>query len=484
MSNNYAIVTKDVDKIVNDLSNKLIDLNYNVTILSDQSKSKRYDHIILYDQTNFRDYKNTKIYFMPKNDIYNIDIEDMKYLTSILYSSLDQCKKIVKDNRLIINYSYVIYKTVDDIVSFLNYDISDKTIQVVMIIKNGVDTIKSTLESYFNIVDEFTILDTGSTDGTQDLIRETLKDKKFKLIEEHFPAPFRFDIARNIALDLSNKKCTYTIMPDDSYIIYGENIRSQILSLNMDYYLIEVKSELGSQKRNIIWKTSLNKKYLYPVHEIIDFEDWLSGVIINGYMSDKINTVRTYNRLNDDYILLKDYLKNDPTDARVWYYLAQTTSLLKLWEEAYDCYSNYFECNPQYKEEIFNAYYRRALIAEFNLKRQWYLVLPLYIQAYEYMPYRAEPIFSIAEYYININPMAGYLYIKRATEIPIPNAFNSFDPFIYLYHIPRLYAKYCILLKMDGGLQYAKKAYNIALKEGKTEWIKDMEGIISGLIMN
>ena len=52
-----------------------------------------------------------------------------------------------------------------------------------MIVKNESRIIKRCLDSILPLIDSYCIIDTGSTDGTQEIILETLKDLPGELIE-------------------------------------------------------------------------------------------------------------------------------------------------------------------------------------------------------------------------------------------------------------------------------------------------------------
>ncbi len=68
---------------------------------------------------------------------------------------------------------------------------------LVMILKNENATIAATLESVKHDIDFWTIVDTGSTDGTQDTISKIMADVPGQLLSEPF---VDFSTTRNYAL--------------------------------------------------------------------------------------------------------------------------------------------------------------------------------------------------------------------------------------------------------------------------------------------
>lgn len=68
---------------------------------------------------------------------------------------------------------------------------------LVMIVKNENATIARTLNSVKDDIDFWTIVDTGSTDGTQDTVREVMGDTPGQLLSEPF---VDFSTTRNYAL--------------------------------------------------------------------------------------------------------------------------------------------------------------------------------------------------------------------------------------------------------------------------------------------
>lgn len=69
-----------------------------------------------------------------------------------------------------------------------------------MIVKNEVETIGKTLESVRGAVDFVTVVDTGSTDGTQEAVTAALAGTLYQLVEHPFED---FSTTRNWALRAS-----------------------------------------------------------------------------------------------------------------------------------------------------------------------------------------------------------------------------------------------------------------------------------------
>ena len=101
-----------------------------------------------------------------------------------------------------------------------------------MIIKNGGPLLEQVLTENLPIIDRWCILDTGSTDGSQEIIRRVLKNKKGILHEEPF---VDFKVSRNRCLDLAGLTCKFIMMLDDTYSIRG-NLRTFLEEVRGDQF--------------------------------------------------------------------------------------------------------------------------------------------------------------------------------------------------------------------------------------------------------
>ena len=90
-------------------------------------------------------------------------------------------------------------------------------IALTTIIKNEESCVLNMLKSVEGKVQAYYIVDTGSTDGTIDIVREFLKDKKGKLVEKKWQG---FAVNRNQAVNLCEEE--YCIQLDADEIFEGE----------------------------------------------------------------------------------------------------------------------------------------------------------------------------------------------------------------------------------------------------------------------
>ena len=96
-----------------------------------------------------------------------------------------------------------------------------------MIVKNEASSIVGTIESVRGIVDRYTILDTGSTDGTKELIREAFRGTPGNIYEEPF---VDFATTRNRAIELEGTKSIFALMlSGDEYLRQGALLAAVLL---------------------------------------------------------------------------------------------------------------------------------------------------------------------------------------------------------------------------------------------------------------
>ena len=227
----------------------------------------------------------------------------------------------------------------------------DNLINMLIMVKNASDSFRQVLIDNLPYIDRYTILDTGSTDNTIEIIKDVLKNKRGNLYQEPF---INFRESRNRCIELAGKSCVFNIMLDDTYVLHG-NVREFLDTARCDNitdsYSIRIIGIDIVYTSNRIVKSDRNLKYKYTIHEIIENNlnvsipsNDIEGLPTNLntiYIEDRMSPYmedRTKNRKLGDLELLFDELKQDPNDPRSLYYLGETYLCLKDYKNAYDWY--------------------------------------------------------------------------------------------------------------------------------------------------
>jgi hypothetical protein len=125
------------------------------------------------------------------------------------------------------HYLYVAKEEVDNFMKHFHYYFEngkfkyDNLIHLCMIVKNAGEQFRETLQANLPFIDRWTILDTGSTDNTVNIIEEVLVGKKKGTL--HRGSFVNFRETRNECLELAGyDNCKFNVMLDDTYRLKGK----------------------------------------------------------------------------------------------------------------------------------------------------------------------------------------------------------------------------------------------------------------------
>ncbi len=342
----------------------------------------------------------------------------------------------------------------------------DNLINVLIMVKNAGEGFREVLKQNVPFMDRFTILDTGSTDNTLQIIKEELKGVDGNVYQEPF---INFRDSRNRLFDLAGEDCVYNVVIDDTYILRGDLRNFLTIARGCDVgkaYNLSIKSvdvQYGSCR---ITRSSEKFRYKYRVHEIIDSREHPNYKISDGiasiydvpslYMSDRTNF-----RKEQDLVWLFEDLQNSPNDPRIPYYIAETYLCMGNFEEAY----KYYEIRSKlagYTEEKQDSYYKMAVLSEEQLGKDWETCLSMYLNCYNFDPKRCESMFMIGSHYFQNHQTKylGYYFLKEAFKIGDPDKSYGMNlkVDIYNFHLPSRLLEVAYLFKdYETAIQCCKK---------------------------
>ena len=357
-----------------------------------------------------------------------------------------------------------------------NIVIYDNLIHLCIMVKNAGPQFENMLQQNMPIIDKWTILDTGSTDETLDIIKRTLVGKKNgELYEEPF---INFRDSRNRLLDLAGKSCKYIIMLDDTYTIEGD-LRSFLNETRgdqfSDSYTVYIKSEDTIYGSNRIIKSETGLRYVHTIHEVISDKNNVNIVIpkeivaINDGRFDYMEK-RTNDRKQLDLELLFEEVRVSPHDPRAYYYLAQTYNCLNDHENTLKYFLKRAEFpNSGFHQEYVDALFEAARTMNFKLNRPWSECEEMYNRCYMADPSRPEALYFIGiHYYLEggtPNIKIAYEKFKKAYQIGFPlHCQYSLKPTLSYHFLPKFLTKICYDLE---DYELGKDAAYFFLKNNK-----------------
>jgi glycosyltransferase involved in cell wall biosynthesis len=311
-----------------------------------------------------------------------------------------------------------------------------------MIVKNESRVIKRCLQSVKKIIDYWVIVDTGSMDGTQQIIKECMAGLPGELHERPW---VDFSHNRNEALALAKNKGDYLLFMDaDEQLMLFDFDKKKLIN---NSYFIRLKERGNIETyRLAIVKNDGNWRWRRPLHESISHSredhmksEELPGLIIDGTALDGNRSSDTEKHLKDLKVL-KKALREDPSDSHTVFYLAQTYGWGNQLSTALEYYHQRVAMEGYFYETFWSLYCIGILQEYLNMDPE--LFIPSYRAAHEYDPTRAEPLYRMAHYlHRTRQSQAAYPIVKQAislSQTPLP--FHAVQTWIYDYGLLTLFA--------------------------------------------
>ena len=362
------------------------------------------------------------------------------------------------------------------------------------ICKDESHVIGKMLNSIKNVADLIVVNDTGSTDGTQDIIRKFGEENNiptyvferpfddFEKSRNHSMQKLR-DVVQELGWD-ANKVHGFWIDCDETLIVDPKFDKNQFTN---DLYMINTYIGPMKYTRNTFFRVSLPFRWYGPVHEFIvcDKKDITSGLATGVHVDVKMEGNSWKGNIAAKYkshaFVLEKYIDENRQDPRWIFYLAQSyhdsASVSDNFEENQErlrrslkYYRERTERLDGYAEEIYYAQFRIGTIMR-NLEDPWNLTHQELLKAYAMDPLRGESIKVILDYYLQMGEWhMAYLYTKFAKENfhgknPYPNRLLFVDEALYVWKFAESHAAASFY---TGRKEEAKASYEEIVKLSKT----------------
>lgn len=288
-----------------------------------------------------------------------------------------------------------------------------------MIVRNEGRTIRRLLDSVRNLVDQYVIVDTGSTDDTMQQIKD------YPLCGILVEQPFvDFGVSRTFALQQArlHSQCRYLLLLDADMQI--ELLKPLPLLTADAYYIFQSQGalvypniRLVRREMNVICKGATHEYYDLPPNIRVEYLNRDTVRIVDvgdgGCKADK------YSR---DLRLLREAHHHHPQDPRTVFYLAQTLYDTQQYGDAMNMYMHRIALGG-WDQEVFYSKFRIALcflaLNQMQNAQIWAQMSHDYALSL-HVP-RAEPFFHLSRRLREQGQHAlAYAYLVQVLNVPKP----------------------------------------------------------------
>ncbi len=318
-----------------------------------------------------------------------------------------------------------------------------RTIGTAVIVKNESEVIRRCLTSLIPIVDYFLVVDTGSTDGTQQIIRDFIAENGLRgeVVEETW-RDFAYNRSSALAHLRKHRDIDYALIIDaDDELVFDANFDPTGFKSAMDRDLYDVEIRYGTNRyhRPQILRNAMEFRFRGVLHEFVEGppEGFTRADAAGFHIAIRGGGARSQDpgKFRRDAAMLEKALavETDPfLVSRYTFYLAQSYRDCGDKQKALD---NYLKRAGQghWIEEVFVSLYEAGKLRA-ALGHAPDSVIAAFMQAAASVPARAEALHGASRYCRDIGRNAEALdYARRGADMPMPAAGLFVETWIYDY---------------------------------------------------
>jgi glycosyltransferase involved in cell wall biosynthesis len=292
-----------------------------------------------------------------------------------------------------------------------------------MIVKNEANVIERCLASVRDLVDTWVISDTGSTDGTQQLIRTALHGIPGELHEEPW-----VDFGHNRTLNIGHARgrADYLLLLDADLVLRRNG---PLPRLTADAYMLRHEGALEYRIKRLV-RGDIAWRYEGVTHEYLTTDQRhdqrnLDALVIKDYADGGSR----HDKFERDARLLSAELERDPANARTVFYLAQTMRDMGDADKAIALYERRAQMGG-WSEEVYCALLQAGILkAESG---DWPSAMDALSRAWESRPQRLEACYELSSRLRRLGRHhAAHAIVRAGLGRKPPNDLLFIQPWVY-----------------------------------------------------
>ena len=289
------------------------------------------------------------------------------------------------------------------------------SICLALVCKNEAKFIREALRSAKPYITHWSVLDTGSTDGTQDIVREEMAGIPGSIHQSEW---LGWDATRTLSITMAKRSGA-----DWALLLDADETLSGTLPATLSHAIVydaTIRYGAITYDRPNLLSSKQDFEYRGVTHEYLAVKQPRvnSGLTVT---TNPERATKTPEKCAEDARLLEDGLRIDPGNLRYQFYLAQSYKDSLQLDKAIVAYALRADGRLGWFEEV---YISLLNVARLKMQRgdDSKSIIAAFIEAYEYDPQRAEALRSLG-WYLNTNKRfdLGNIFLAKADTLVLPD---------------------------------------------------------------